>query len=95
MSRLWGLAWVVLATVLFLAAHVWSGSAGRDADDGQPFSAPPNLTTIRILAGGRNTAAAGVLWVLTVQRLGDPRFHHMGAPIWRTGFNASRSWNLP
>lgn len=80
LSRLWGAAWSVLAIVLFLAAHVWSGSARRNAGDRPPFSAPPNLTTIRILAGGRNTAAAGVLWVMTVQRLGDARFHHVGAP---------------
>ena len=78
--RLRGLAWAVLAALLFLAAHVWSASAPRDADGGPRFSAPPNFTTIRILAGGRNTAAAGVLWVLTVQRLGDARFHNVGAP---------------
>jgi hypothetical protein len=66
--------------LLLLAADVWSRSAGPGTGDGPPISAPPNLTTIRIMAGDRNTAAAGVLWVLTVQRLGDARFHAVGAP---------------
>lgn len=76
----WNGLGVLLCAAHLVAAHAWSSGSSRSATS-QGFDAPPpGATTLLVLSAQRATAAASVLWVVVVQRLGDRKYVGLGAP---------------